>query len=96
MGKLEAVEKKLIQVKKPTPKKRAKGVAPTNDGDWAWKGVAPKPGEPRTRTFRGKQYIYCDHGVTKWVLEEKRGVKHKDACSKLKDAWDSPFSFLSP
>ena len=87
MTRLEEKEKRLVQVKK-TPKKKTtvNKSGPVNDGDWAWKGVAPKAGEPRTRTFRNKKYIYCDHGTTKWVLEEKNGRKHKDHCSKLNDS----------
>ena len=89
MTKLEATEKKLIQVpakqrKAGTPgKKNDKKQGPRDDGAWAWKGIAPKAGEATTKTFRGKKYLYCDHGDTKWVLEEKRGVKHKDTCSKM-------------
>ncbi|KAL3931853.1 MAG: hypothetical protein SGARI_004106, partial [Bacillariaceae sp.] len=89
MSKLQATEKKLVQVptkprqSRSTNKKNDRRSGPTNDGVWAWKGVAPKAGEPTTKEFRGKKYIYCDHGETKWVLEEKRGVKHKDTCTKL-------------
>jgi hypothetical protein len=43
-----------------------------NVGDYAWKGVAPKAGESKEKTFRSKDYIYCpNHGETKWVLKEK-------------------------
>jgi hypothetical protein len=48
-----------------------------NDGDWAWKTVAPTGSQPREKTFKGKSYIYCMfHGDTKWVLKEN----HVDGC----------------
>ena len=86
--KLEDANKKLVQKQSKRTPTKAKGKngnrGPTNDGDWAWKGIAPVGDEATERTFRGKKYIYCDHGDTKWVLEEKRGVKHVDSCSKVK------------
>ena len=85
---VEEAKKKLVpkQAKKSNAKAAGKSATRTthgNTGDWAWKGVAPVGNEPTERTFRGKKYIYCDHGDTKWVLEEKRGVKHIHACSKV-------------
>ncbi|CAB9523870.1 hypothetical protein SEMRO_1466_G275020.1 [Seminavis robusta] len=55
---------------------------PNNTGEWAWKGVAPKEGEPVEKKFRGKQYIYCPHhGSTKWVLKiNRQGVVHATNC----------------
>ena len=88
ISKLQADNKKLVPKTKKTTPSKAKGkgtkTGPVNDGDWAWKGIAPVGSEPTERTFRGKKYIYCDHGDTKWVLEERRGVKHIHSCSKLK------------
>lgn len=55
---------------------------PKNDGEWAWKSIAPKDGEPKTKQFRGKKYIYCPHhGDTKWVLEvNNKGIVHATGC----------------
>jgi hypothetical protein len=40
--------------------------------------VAPSGGQPKSKKFDGKDYIYCpDHSHTKWVLKEG----HKDGCT---------------
>ena len=55
-----------------------------HQGKFAWKGIAPKPGEPQEKTVNGKVYIYCpNHGDTKWVLKTNiKGLDHKTNCSK--------------
>ena len=54
----------------------------TSSKEWDWKLVAPKGSQPKTKTFKGKHYVYCPHHVkTKWVLAEG----HKDGCSLAKD-----------
>jgi hypothetical protein len=35
--------------------------ADRNTGKFAWKGVAPKAGEPHEKKVDGKDYIYCPH-----------------------------------
>jgi hypothetical protein len=56
-----------------------------NTGQYAWKGVAPKVGEPHEKTVKGKAYIYCPHHEsTKWVLKVNNlGVEHKTGCLKM-------------
>ncbi|CAB9517406.1 hypothetical protein SEMRO_854_G211300.1 [Seminavis robusta] len=61
---------------------------PNNTGEWVWKGVEPKEGEPTEKKFRGKQYIYCPHhGSTKWVLKiNRQGIVHLTNCrARLKN-----------
>jgi hypothetical protein len=59
-----------------------------NTGKFAWKGLAPKAGEPHEKTVNGKPYIYCPHhGDTKWVLKvNQAGVEHRTGCSKMAEA----------
>jgi hypothetical protein len=78
--------------KKTTDKKQVpRSGGNTNDnknkGKWAWKGIAPKEGEPHDKKVDGKTYIYCPHhGDTKWVLETNaKGIKHKTGCTKNPD-----------
>ncbi|CAB9525525.1 hypothetical protein SEMRO_1689_G291300.1 [Seminavis robusta] len=71
---------KPMQKAKPTQQKEKQG--PNNVGEWAWKSVPPKEGEPIEKKFRSKEYIYCPHqGETKWVLKVNRqGVVHSTNC----------------
>lgn len=56
------------------------------EGDYAWKKVAPKPGEPTEKTWRKKVYIYCPHhGELKWVLK----TGHANGC-KLDPSYCAP------
>jgi hypothetical protein len=58
----------------------------TNTGQWAWKDVAPKEGDPLFKTVNNKEYVYCpNHATTKWVLASK----HKDGCT-LDTSWKFP------
>ena len=70
-SKLEQTERKLVQKNKTKPvNNAAKKDGPKNDGEWEWKTIAPKAGEPTHKKFRGNEYIYCPHhGNTKWVLK---------------------------
>ena len=71
-------------VKVPTEPKK-KGKQGKGSKDWDWKLVAPTGSQPKTKTFRGKNYVYCPHHAkTKWVLAEG----HKDGCSLAKDTGD--------
>ena len=77
-----AKKNELEKITKDTPKKgnRAKGKA---GKEWDWKMIAPTGNQPKAKTFRGKDYVYCPHHArTKWVLAEG----HKDGCSFAKDA----------
>jgi hypothetical protein len=57
-----------------------------NTGKWAWKDHAPKPNEPKIKTFEGRAYCHCpNHKSTKWVLADK----HKDGCT-LDPKWKYP------
>jgi hypothetical protein len=88
-----AMQSQLNQLKqnaktpKPTKGKTPDGAGKANrlKGKYAWKGIAPKPGEPHEKTMNGKVYIYCPHhGETKWVLKVNvKGIDHKTGCSKL-------------
>jgi hypothetical protein len=66
-------------------KPRGGGQTNRNKGKFAWKGVAPKAGEPHEKTVNGKIYIYCPHhGDTKWVLKTNvKGIEHKTGCTKM-------------
>jgi hypothetical protein len=40
-----------------------------DDGSFAWKGVAPKEGEPKTKVVKGKTYYWCTHHTNPlWAL----------------------------
>jgi hypothetical protein len=40
-----------------------------NSGDFAWKDVAPKKGDPRSKVVKGKTYHWCTHHTTPlWTL----------------------------
>jgi hypothetical protein len=40
-----------------------------NDGDFAWKNVAPKAGEPKKKVMKGKTYYWCTHHPSPmWAL----------------------------
>jgi hypothetical protein len=58
----------------PNAGKRGSGRA----SEWGWKLIAPTGTQPKTKTFKGKDYIYCpNHPKTKWVTAEG----HKDGCN---------------
>ena len=55
------------------PTKRGKAAS-----EWGWKLIAPTGTQPKTKTFKGKDYIYCPHHPkTKWVTAEG----HKEGCT---------------
>ena len=59
----------------PSGKKKQKGLKDSKK--WAWKTVAPKPGEAKTKKFDGKDYVFCPyHDETKWVL----ATNHANGC----------------
>ena len=54
---------------------------------YAWKKVHPKDGEPLEIKKNGKDYVYCPHHPTCWVLKiTKDGKVHLDVCDKKKAA----------
>ena len=53
-----------------------------NDGEFAWKGVAPKAGEPHEKIVKGRSHVHCPHhGATKWALKQKKGIVHLEKCN---------------
>ena len=71
----EALEKKLKKWKSNSDKPSISRANDTTPGSTPkkkkWKHVAPKAGEPKSRTVNGKDYVYCpNHGELKWVLKE--------------------------
>jgi hypothetical protein len=63
-------------VKQATKKQRAARTTQFT-GKWAWKAIAPKGNEPRTKEFEKKKYIACaNHPPAQWVLAEG----HRDGC----------------
>jgi hypothetical protein len=88
-----AMQSQIKELKQNPPKgKDAKGKGKDgkdktnrNTGKYAWKGVAPKAGEPHEKAVEGKSYIYCPHHEsTKWVLKvNNQGVEHKTGCLKM-------------
>ncbi len=59
-----------------------------NEGKWAWKGLAPKTGEPHEKKVDDKWYLYCPHhGPTKWVLKiNRQGIDHATGCRAAAEA----------
>jgi hypothetical protein len=60
----------LNKVAKPkkTPSESRKQKGPRKDNKWAWKDTLPKPGEPKTKEFEGKQYhVNCPYHPNQWV-----------------------------
>jgi hypothetical protein len=50
---------------------RSRHVPRQNNGEWAWKNVAPVGNQPREKTFKNKVYVACkSHKNTQWVLKE--------------------------
>jgi hypothetical protein len=42
-----------------------------NEGEWAWKNIAPVGNEPREKSFKNKVYVACKfHKNTQWVLKD--------------------------
>ena len=79
--------------------KSGKGRKGEKDNDWAWKLVAPTGSQPKEKSFRGKQYIYCMfHGDTKWVLKEKhaKGCRNDPAYKSKDDNKPDPGKLTSP
>ena len=58
-----------------------------NTGKFAWKAIAPKPGEPTKKVWNDKAYIHCPHhGDTKWVLETSNRGRHVENCQAMMKA----------
>jgi len=52
---------------------------------FAWKDVHPKPGESHSKTFQGKEYIYCPNHRNCWVLKvNNKGQVHATSCEARK------------
>jgi hypothetical protein len=53
---------------KESPKQTDKGPS-KNDGNFTWKDVPPKAGEPTTKLMNGKTYFWCTHHTNPmWAL----------------------------
>jgi hypothetical protein len=63
---LTAQLEKMSSKKGPNPPAKKKDS--NKENKWAWKNVQPKEGEPRTKTFEGKEYhCNCKFHPGKWV-----------------------------
>jgi len=84
-AKLAATRKRLTQ-NPAKPKESDRKAGPKNDGEWAWKSIAPRTGEARMKANKGKECIHCPHhGDTQWVLKVNRaGVEHATGCRAMK------------
>jgi hypothetical protein len=52
--------------------------------EWAWKKIPPRPGEPRTKKFKGKTYYWClNHEM--WCLHMPSECKLKAESSPKKN-----------
>jgi len=41
-----------------------------NEGEWAWKNIAPSGSQSKTKSFKGRDYVACPfHGEVQWVLK---------------------------
>jgi len=59
----QAMTKDKAASKKNKPDRR------NNDGEWAWKHIAPTGNQDKTKTFKDKHYVACPfHGEVQWVL----------------------------
>lgn len=70
--------------KKKPPKDNPSDSSKARDKKWAWKMVPPAEGEPKTKTFQGKECVHCPHHETMmWVLKiNKRGTNHLKNCEE--------------
>jgi hypothetical protein len=47
------------------------------DGDFAWKGVAPKEGKPKSKVVKGKTYHWCTHHTNQlWALHNPNAFQN--------------------
>lgn len=69
-----------------------------NTGKFAWKNIAPKPGEPHFKTANGKEHIHCpNHVETVWVLKTNgRRILHSTGCLAMKKQLEKAGDKISP
>ena len=63
-----------------------------NEGAFAWKDVAPKSGDPKTKDFKGKTYHWCtNHAHSQWTLHNPHSFpnlcKLHPNYSTMESAW---------
>jgi hypothetical protein len=79
----------------------SKGGGPRkNEGAFAWKDVAPKAGEPLTKTSKGKTYNWCtNHKCPQWALHNPNSFpnlcKFHLKYDEMKKAWKARGGDLS-
>jgi hypothetical protein len=77
-------EKRQSEGKEKGPRK--------NEGPYAWKDVAPKSGDPNTKSFKGKTYHWCvNHDHPQWTLHNPNSFpnlcKRHPEYAKMEAAW---------
>ena len=76
---LETHQTEVVKDKKApgaTPGGRTRGKR-VNEGEWAWKSIAPVGNEPKEKQFKNKWYVHCPfHPNTQWVLK----AGHEGGC----------------
>jgi hypothetical protein len=88
-----ALQTEIEEVKAQTAKGKRKNEAKYNQSssnEWAWKKIAPRPGEPKIKKFKGKPYHWCSNHKM-WCLHkpsecklQKENVKKDDKKDKNK------------
>jgi hypothetical protein len=75
-------------------KKEEENKGRKNTGQFAWKDVAPKSGEPTTKVMGGKTYHWCTHhDKPQWTLHNPNAFpnlcKRHPKYSEMKTAWEA-------
>ena len=63
-----------------------------NEGSYAWKDVAPKSGDPKSKDVKGKTYYWCtNHEHSQWTLHNPNAFPNLCNChpnySTMEAAW---------
>jgi hypothetical protein len=53
----------------------------TSSNEWAWKKVPPRPGEPKTKKYKGKTYYWCTNHKM-WCLHKPSECKLRSENAK--------------
>jgi hypothetical protein len=79
-----ALQTEIEEVKAQAAKGKRKNEGKYNhssSNEWAWKKIAPRPGEPRTKKFKGKTYYWCvNHKL--WCLHKPSECKLRKESTK--------------
>jgi hypothetical protein len=79
-----ALQSEIEQVKAQATRMKRKGEArnkQSRSNEWAWKKIPPRPGEPRTKKFKGKTYYWCTNHQL-WCLHKPSECKLKGEDTK--------------